>query len=68
MPEPWTLFFSFLFGTFGVGYFLYGKKQSKLVPLICGIVLMIFPYFVSNRFAIVGIGIGIMLVAYFVRT
>jgi len=43
-----TLIFSILFGSIGMGYFVYGKKQQAALPLLAGIVLCIFPYFVSN--------------------
>jgi hypothetical protein len=62
-----TLLLSLLFGSIGFGFFLYGKKQGRPVPLFCGIILMVFPYFVSNRFAMAGIGTAIIFVAYFVR-
>ena len=40
------LFFGLVFGCIGFGFFLYGKNQRAPVPLVCGLVLMIFPYFV----------------------
>ena len=46
---------------------MYGKKQKVLVPLICGLVLMIYPYFMSNVIALVVIGIALTAVPYFVR-
>ncbi len=55
------------FGIFGFGYFIYGKKQEKLVPLLCGLALMFFPYFVSGTLPLIGIGIGLMAIPYFVR-
>jgi hypothetical protein len=35
-------------GAFGMGYFVYGKKQAKAVPLAAGILLMVIPYFIGN--------------------
>jgi hypothetical protein len=52
-----TLIFSILFGSIGMGYFVYGKKQQAAIPLIAGIVLCIFPYFVSNVYIMVLVGI-----------
>ena len=43
-----ALVWGMLFGAIGLGYFVYGKKQAALLPLLCGIGLMIFPYFVSG--------------------
>ncbi len=62
-----SLFWGFLFGSIGVGFFIYGKKQQRMVPLFCGVVLMVFPYFVSNPILIVIIGAVLMAVPYFVR-
>jgi hypothetical protein len=62
-----TLLWSLLFGSIGLGYFIYGKKQSALVPLVCGLALMIFPYFVPNTIALVAIGVGLTAVPYFVK-
>jgi hypothetical protein len=56
-----------LFGSIGVGFFIYGRKQQAPVPLICGIALMVFPYFVSNIIALVAVGIALVCIPYFVR-
>lgn len=34
----------------GIGFvaFSYGKKQHRLPQMVAGIILMVFPYFVSN--------------------
>jgi len=56
-----------LFGSVGFGYFLYGKRQSAVVPLVCGIALMIFPYFISNVLILVVIGIALAALPYFYR-
>jgi len=56
-----------LFGSIGLGFFVYGKRQKAVVPLVCGLALMIFPYFISNAIAIVLIGVILIVVPYFVR-
>ena len=56
-----------MFGSIGLGFFLYGKKQKAVVPLVCGLTLMIFPYFVSNTILLVAIGVMLIVVPYFVR-
>ncbi len=66
MSESWLLW-GVLFGSFGLGFFMYGKKQRAAVPLVCGLALMIFPYFVSNTILLVGIGVMLIVVPYFVR-
>jgi hypothetical protein len=62
-----TLLWGVLFGSIGLGYFIYGKKQSALVPLLCGLFLMAFPYFVSNVAFLVAIGFVLVALPYFVR-
>lgn len=56
-----------LFSSIGLGYFLYGKKQKVLVPLLCGLILMIFPYFISNTTAFIFIGVVVSILPYFIR-
>jgi len=52
-----TLIFSILFGSIGMGYFVYGKKQQAFVPLVAGLALCIFPYFVSSVYLMVLVGL-----------
>ena len=56
-----------VFGSFGFGFFSYGKKRKAVVPLVTGIALMVFPYFVNNVYAVVVVGIALMALPYFVR-
>ncbi len=62
-----TLLWGVLFGSIGLGFFIYGKRQGAPVPLACGLLLMVFPYFVSNVWATVLIGSLLMAIPYFVR-
>ena len=66
MNESWLLW-GLLFGSIGLGFFIYGKKQRAIVPLVCGLALMFFPYFVTNTLLLIAIGVALMLVPYFVR-
>ena len=62
-----SLLWGFLFGSVGLGFFMYGKKQQAVVPLVCGVVLMVLPYVVSNLLLLVAIGVALMAIPYFVR-
>ena len=64
--ESWLLW-GVLFGAFGLGFFVYGKRQKAVVPLVCGVALMVFPYFVANTLLLVLIGVALIAVPYFVR-
>ena len=43
-----SLLWGLLFGSIGVGFFVYGKRQRMVVPLLCGLALMVYPYFVAG--------------------
>lgn len=62
-----TLFFGSVFGSIGTGFFIYGKKQQAMVPLLCGLALMVFPYFIDDPAFLVATGAGLMAIPYFVR-
>ena len=62
-----TLLWGLLFSSIGMGFFLYGRKQKRAVPLVCGIVLMVYPYFVPSIIWLVLIGVVLCAVPYFVR-
>jgi hypothetical protein len=38
------------------------------VPLLCGVALMVFPYFVSNSWLLAGIGAVLCAIPYFLRS
>jgi hypothetical protein len=61
------LLFSVLWSAIGLGYFVYGKKQRSVVPLLCGLGLMLFPYFVGNWIALLGVGIVLTLLPFVIR-
>jgi len=65
--SPALLFWGIFFSSIGLGYFIYGKKQSMIMPLICGLVLMVFPYFISNTLLLVAVGVVLAALPYFVR-
>jgi len=46
---------------------VYGRKQKVVVPLVCGVALMIFPYFVSNTVLLVALGVVLIAIPYFLR-
>ena len=64
--EAWLLW-GVVFGAVGLAYFVYGKKQQRFVPLVCGIALVAFPYFISNTVLLVVVGLVLSAVPYFLR-
>ncbi len=67
MADTSQLMWSVLFGGIGLGFFLYGKKQKAVAPLFAGIALMAFPYVVTNTYALVGIGLALIMLPFIVR-
>jgi hypothetical protein len=61
------LWWGLLFGSVGLGYFIYGKKQAALAPLICGIALILVPYVVTSTPALVALGLALAAAPYFFR-
>jgi hypothetical protein len=62
-----VLLWGLVFGSIGLGFFVYGRRQKTVVPLVCGVALMIFPYFVSNTMLLVILGVALIAIPYFVR-
>jgi hypothetical protein len=65
--SPSSLLWGVLFGSIGLAFVIYGRRQRAVVPLLCGLALMAFPYFVSNAILLVMIGIALMAIPYFFR-
>ena len=67
MSSTAVLMWGMLFGAIGFGFFLYGKRQRAVVPLITGIALCVFPYFIENVYVLVGVGLLLVAIPYCVR-
>jgi predicted membrane protein len=61
------LLWGVVFGSVGLGFFIYGKKRKAPVPLVAGIALFLIPYFISNVYVLVLMGVILTAVPYFVR-
>jgi hypothetical protein len=64
--QAWLLW-GLLFGSIGLGFFIYGRNQRAVVPLVCGVALMVFPYLVSNVVLLVAIGAVLIAIPFFFR-
>ncbi|HSG91461.1 MAG TPA: hypothetical protein VLA56_19750 [Pseudomonadales bacterium] len=67
MPDTATMLWGVLFGSIGIGYFMWGKKAGRPVARYAGIALMFYPWFVSGPFALVAIGAGLMATPWMIR-
>jgi len=61
------LMWGLIFGSIGLGFFVYGKKQKAVIPFFSGIGLMVIPYFISNIFILVISDIFLIALPYFIR-
>lgn len=62
---PASLFANLVLSAIGFGLFTYGKKSERWPQMVSGILLMVYPYFVSSTAQLVtgGVVIGGGLVA-----
>jgi hypothetical protein len=56
-----------IFGSIGLGFFVYGKKQKAIIPLLSGIGLMVVPYFISSTYILIFSGIVLVALPYFIK-
>jgi len=59
-----SLFASLFWGSVGMGFAIYGKRQQAAVPLCGGIVLMVLSYFISSALylSLVGAGLTVLTI------
>ena len=67
MGSTSQMIWSVIFGSVGLGFFIYGKKQKATIPLIAGIALFIFPYFVANTNLLVFSGCAISAIPFMLK-
>lgn len=65
--DPTTLFIGLMAGSIGTGYFIYGKKQQKAVPLIAGLGLCVVPYFIENMAINIGVCVLLMVSPFVIK-
>ncbi len=62
-----TLVWGVIFGAFGMGYVVYGKKQKAGIPLLSGVGLMVIPYFLTNPYLLALSGIALIALPFVIR-
>ena len=63
----WGLIGGFIFSGIGFVAFIYGKKNTEYKPMMIGIALMVYPYFLRGTLALYLVGIGLTAILYFFR-
>ena len=56
LANPALLFGSFLFGAIGMAAFVYGRKLALWKPMVIGVALMAYPYFISQTWLVYVLG------------
>ncbi|MEQ1528962.1 MAG: hypothetical protein ABL925_06570 [Methylococcales bacterium] len=67
MANEALLLWGLLFSSIGLGFFIYGKKQQRPIPLLCGLALLVYPYFVDSVALLIVLGGVLIALPYFVR-
>ena len=60
-----SLVIGIITGAFGVAYMVYGRRQTKFVPLIAGVLLCAYSYFIDSWVWLCVVGV-LLLVAPFI--
>ncbi|MEO8629903.1 MAG: hypothetical protein ABI612_17630 [Betaproteobacteria bacterium] len=68
MPSASALFGSLMFGIIGFAAFMYGKKSALFMPMILGVALMVYPYFISETWLLYLIGTALSVALFFFRS
>ena len=61
----YTILLAVLFGLIGFAAFRYGRKNSEPRPLLIGIALMAYGYFVTNAWVSLAIGSALTIGLFF---
>lgn len=61
-----NLFVSLVAGAIGAGYILYGMRQKKLVAVVAGVFLGIYPFFVDSGLWLGLIGAILLAAPFFI--
>jgi hypothetical protein len=64
LPDVNVLFASVVWGSIGVGYFIYGKRQQSWVPLLGGVLMVAVSYFARTALVMSVLEIGLMAAVY----
>jgi hypothetical protein len=60
-----SLVIGIISGAFGMAYIVYGRRQSRIVPVLAGVLLCVYPWFTDDPLLLGVIG-ALLLAAPFV--
>ena len=58
------LFAGLIFGSIGMGAWVYGKRRASAAHLLLGAVLIGYPYFTGNLIILYGVGIALTIALF----
>ena len=67
LPTPGSLFGAIVFGAIGMGAFVFGKRRGLAKPMLIGVALMVYPYFISDGWLVFLIGAALCYLLYLFR-
>ena len=67
IPNTHFLFASLIWGSIGLGLFIYGKKQQSLVPLFGGLLLVGVSYFVDSALLMSASAVAILAGIWYLK-
>ena len=65
--SPANLFVDILFSLVGLAAYLYGKRNGEPRPLLLGIVLMFYGYFIPSLWLSLGVGLALTALIFWPR-
>ncbi|WAJ36371.1 hypothetical protein OU800_17365 [Pseudomonas sp. GOM7] len=63
-----ALLWGLLFGSIGLGFVIYGRRQRKPIPFLCGMGLMGAPYLMSSTLWLVMAGTLLVAIPFFLHS
>jgi len=63
----WNIISGIIFSIIGWYAFIHGKREKSIRPMVIGIMLMVYPYFISNALLALAIGLALTAALFFWR-
>ncbi|MEZ4268740.1 MAG: amino acid transport protein [Myxococcota bacterium] len=67
MDGATQLLVAMILGSFGAGYFVYGRSQKRVVATVAGLALMVVPGFIGNPIGLALLSLVLLIAPWFVR-
>ncbi|MEP6656240.1 MAG: hypothetical protein ABJC33_03340 [Betaproteobacteria bacterium] len=67
LPGAAGIFAWVLFGAIGFAAFFYGRKMLAWKPMVLGVALMVYPYFIAATWALYAVGAALCVALFLFR-